>query len=593
MFRPGFHIPLALALLVGEGALAAPPRVPSVAQRVKELHRIIDVSWEAQMKDAPVYASSLGDRRYNRDWEDVSPGFAKYQVTRDSRFVKQLKAIDPTGLPDQEALNRELMIRQLSDEIDLYPFRAWQMPITQEIGFHQEAATLYESLSFLTKQDYDDYIARLEKVPHLFAQNMANMRQGLKEHRTPPRVLMAKTLQQVQNIIDKPAAESPMAEPLKDFPKSIRAKDRARIRAKLLATIERRVIPQFRKLARYLKETYIAGCRNTIGASSLPNGKAYYALLVKQTTSTHLTPDQIYAIGRRQVKEIEAQMADVAMKISGKDLKAFEQDLTKDPEQHAKNGGQILTLYRKFIDQMRPKLSEYFGRLPKAPVKVVAMPAFLGADSGEADYITGSPDGRRPGLIRVNTSTPNGRLLPDIESTAYHEGIPGHHMQLSIAQEIPKLPKFRQHFFVVAYVEGWALYCEGLGKDMGFYQDPYMEYGRLQNEMWRAIRLVVDTGVHWRGWSRQQMVDFFHEHSAIPEVDVQSETDRYIANPSQALGYMIGRNKFLELRERAKSELGDRFSIKEFHDLVLSGGALPLDILERRVDRWIKAKSMR
>jgi uncharacterized protein (DUF885 family) len=323
---------------------------------------------------------------------------------------------------------------------------------------------------------------------------------------------------------------------------------------------------------------------------SLPDGDARYAAQVKRLTTTDKTPEEIHRIGLEQLADIERQMMVIAKKQGFSDLRSFNASIEKNPKLHFHSREEILDLYRKYIDQMRPKLPQLFGRLPKAQVEVASVETFREKEASGAQYNQGAKDGSRPGRVMVNTSEPEKRSWISTESTAYHEGVPGHHLQISIAQELEDLPPIRQQTNYGAFVEGWALYSERLGKDVGFYQDPYSDYGRLQDEMLRAIRLVVDTGFHYKKWTRDQVVAFFHDHSAVPEVEVQSETDRYIAWPGQALGYKIGQLKILELRERAKKALGARFDIREYHDQVLGAGALPLDVLDQRIDGWIAGK---
>ena len=323
---------------------------------------------------------------------------------------------------------------------------------------------------------------------------------------------------------------------------------------------------------------------------SLPDGAARYAALVKSQTTTDLTPEQIHQIGLQQVAEIEAQMLVIAKKLGFSDLKSFNAAIAKDPKLRAKSREEILDLYRQYIAQMKPQLPKLFGRLPKGDCIVMPVEEFREKEASGAQYDQGTPDGKRPGHVMVNTSNPTERKTISMESTAYHEGLPGHHLQIAIAQELEGLPPVRQQAGYAAFQEGWALYSERLGKEVGFYQNPYNDYGRLQDEMLRAIRLVVDTGFHYKKWTRQQVIDYFHDHSAIDEVEVQSETDRYISDPGQALAYKIGQLKILELRDRAKKQLGPQFDIRKFHDTVLDAGALPLDVLSERVDVWIVAE---
>jgi uncharacterized protein (DUF885 family) len=395
---------------------------------------------------------------------------------------------------------------------------------------------------------------------------------------------------QAQAIADMPAEKTPFAQPVEKFPAEIGEADQKRLHDAVLEQVKVSVLPSYVKFAKFVKEEYAPKGRSEPGVWSLPDGAARYAFAVKEVTTTTMTPEEIHQLGLKQVAEIETQMLAIAKKLGYADIKSLNAAMDNDPKLHqrlyANSRQQIVDLYRKDIDQMWQELPKLFGRLPKAKLEVRPIEEFHEKEAS-THYDPGTPDGSRPAHVMVNTGDFEHRKLISVESTAYHEGVPGHHMQISIAQEMPTLPPFRQHAFYTAYIEGWALYSEKLGKEVGFYQDPYSDYGRLQDEMLRAIRLVVDTGFHYKKWTRQQVVDYFHAHSAVDEPDVQSETDRYMAWPGQALGYKIGQLKILELRERARKELGEKFDVRGFHDEVLGAGALPLDVLETRVNGWI------
>jgi uncharacterized protein (DUF885 family) len=396
--------------------------------------------------------------------------------------------------------------------------------------------------------------------------------------------------EQANAIAIQAAADSPFAEPFKNFPKTIAESDQVRLKAQGIAAIHDAVLPGYTRFARFVSEDYAPHGRTEFGVWSLPDGDDYYSFLVKQSTTTDLTPDQIHQLGLAQVKEIEGRMKEVATQLGFKDLKSFNAAIAADPKLHAHSRKQILDLYTKYIDQMYGKLPELFGHMPKAKVEVMQVEEFREKGASSASYVPAALDGSRPGRVMVATGEFEKRLLLDIETTSYHEGVPGHHMQIAIAQEMPELPPFRQNEFFTAYTEGWALYSERLGKEVGFFQDPYSYYGHLEDDMLRAIRLVVDTGLHSKHWTRQQVVDFFHEHSPDDEVSVQSETDRYIAWPAQALGYKIGQLEILKLRQYCKEQLGDKFDIRAFHDEVLNGGALPMDVLKERIQEWVAAQ---
>ncbi len=569
-------------------ATAAP--AASVAERSKELNRLFNDIWQDKLKHSPEYASSLGDHRYDDQLTDYSVAAVNASLERGRHFIEELAAIDTTGLPEQEQLSAELMLRSLTEDQEGARFKEWEMPVDQFNGFHTALPQLIENLTFTSILDYDNYISRLKKVPTAFYQVMTNMQLGMDDGRIPPKYILEKVLVQTQTLASQTPADSAFAEPLKKFPASINAADRKRISADLLEVISTDVLPSYQHFAKFLSAQYIPKGRTDPGAWSLPDGDAYYAFCVRRSTTLDKTPAQIHQIGLDEVARDEAEMLTIVHKLGYPDLKTFSAALKANPKEHPTSREQLLGLYSKHIAEMKPKLPELFGRLPKAPLEVVAMPDFISKDQAAAYYDQGTADGSRPGHVDVNLYNFAERSLAPVEAVSYHEGIPGHHLQISIGQELTGLPEFRRQSYYTAYTEGWALYSERLGKEIGFYQDPYSDYGRLEADIWRAIRLVVDTGVHSQHWTRQQMVDYFHEHSAIDETNIQAETDRYIAWPGQALGYKMGQLEILAARNRAQTALGANFDIRAFHDEVLDSGALPMDILDRRVDAWIKTQ---
>ena len=565
--------------------LAAP--ADDLAARRKAFDDLLAENWEYTLSHSPEFASILGDKRWNDKVSDLSEREILADQAKDREWLARSKKIDATGFPEQEALTRTLFIRGLEESIANERFRTWEMPVSQMSGIHLNAPQLVSLLSFKTAKDYDDYVARLKQLPTQFDDVTARMRKGMADGLMQPKFLLEKVATQSEGIAGEKPEDSPFARPLASMPKDLPAAESARIREALLGAIRDSVLPAYVKFARFVRQEYAPRGRAEPGMWSLPDGAARYAAQVKRLTTTDKTPEEIHRIGLEQVAELERQMMVIAKKQGFADLKTFNASIDKNPKLHFKSREEILSLYRKYIDQMREKVPALFGRLPKAGVEVDAVETFREKEASGAQYNQGAKDGSRPGRVMVNTSEPEKRAWISAESTAYHEGVPGHHLQISIAQELDELPPIRQQTNYGAYVEGWALYSERLGKEVGFYQDPYSDYGRLQDEMLRAIRLVVDTGFHQKKWTREQVVQFFHDHSAIAEVEVQSETDRYIAWPGQALGYKLGQLKILELRDRAKKALGDRFDIRAFHDQVLGAGALPLDVLDRRIDVWI------
>ncbi len=566
------------------------PAPESATERSKQLAKLFSDIWEDNLRHSPEYASTLGDKRYNDQLSDYSAQAVNASLERGRKYIERLSMIDTTGLSDQEQLSAELMLRSLTEDQEGARFKEWEMPVDQFNGFHLAMPHLIEDLTFDSVKDYDDYIERLKKLPTAFFQVMTNMQLGMDEGRIPPKYILEKVLAQTQPLADTPARDSVFAQPLKKFPKSVTAAEQTRITADMLDAITTDVIPAYQRFAKFLSTTYIPAGRKDPGAWALPDGDAYYAFRIRQSTTLDKSAAEIHQIGLDEVKRDEAEMLVIIHKLGYPDLKTFSAALKANPAEHPKSKEQLLDTYRGYIAQMKPRLPELFGRLPKAPLEVIAMPDSIAEGNSAAYYDQGTADGKRPGHVDVNLFNFADRSLAPVEAVSYHEGIPGHHLQISIAQELTGLPEFRKQSYYTAYTEGWALYSERLGKEIGFYQDPYSDYGRLEADMWRAIRLVVDTGVHSQHWTRQQMVDFFHDHSAIDETNIQSETDRYIAWPGQALGYKMGQLKILELRKRAQTALGTKFDLKAFHDEVLDSGALPMDVLDHRVDAWIQTQ---
>jgi uncharacterized protein (DUF885 family) len=577
---------LAVEAQTGASAQATTP----VAARSKALSALLDQIWQDKLRHSPEFASSIGDKRYDDQLTDYSPKEVNAALARGRDYIQQLSEIDTTGLSTQEGLSADLMLRSLIEAQEGAKFKEWEMPVNQFNGFHTDLAQLPARLQFDSVKDYDNYITRLMKVPAAFSQIMTNMQLGVDEGRTPPQYLMEKVLVQTQTLANLKPEESPFAQPLKKFPKSMSVPEQKRISTEMLQAISANVLPSYKRFAGFLKAEYIPKSRQEPGVGAIPDGDAYYAFRIRQSTTLNKSAAEIHQIGLDEVKRDEAEMLAIVKGLGFADITSFRAALAANPKEHPASPEALIDAYKGYIAGMKPKLPELFGKLPKAPLEVVEVPAYMEKDQAAAYYDNGTPDGSRPGRVYVNTYNFAERSGAPVEAVAYHEGLPGHHMQISIAQELTGLPEFRKYQDYTAFTEGWGLYSERLGKDVGFYKDPYSDYGRLENDMWRAIRLVVDTGVHSQHWTRQQMVDYFREHSAIDETNIQAEVDRYIAWPAQALGYKMGQLKILELRDKAKTALGPKFDIKAFHDEVLDSGALPLDVLEQRVDAWIAAQ---
>ena len=560
-----------------------------LAARRKALNDLLAEQWEYTLRISPLTASFYGDKRWNDQLDEFSQAAIDDQLVQTKKFLARFEAIDTTGFPEQEVLNKSLMVRDLKMDVEGARFKDWEMPVSQFNGIHIELPQLVSILSFESVKDYEDYISRLKQIPRLLNENEIQMRKGLADNLMPPKILLAEVATQANTIATGTPESSPFAQPFNKFPASISAADQKRLREAGLAAIHDAVQPAYVKFTAFVRDDYAPKGRTEAGVWALPDGAARYAFDVKQMTTTDLTPAEIHQIGLDQVSAIEAKMLKVINDLGYTDLKTFSASLQTNPKVHVHSRQEILDLYQKYIDQMYVKLPTLFGRLPKAKLQVLPIEEFREKEAS-TEYVQASPDGSRPAHVMVNTRDADKVTTVDFESTAYHEGVPGHHLQISIAQEVPGLPEFRQHENYTAYIEGWALYSEELGKEVGFYQDPYSYYGHLQEEMLRAIRLVVDTGLHDQHWTRQQVVDYFHAHSAIDEPDVQEETDRYMAAPAQALAYKIGQLQILKLRQYAKDELGSSFDIRKYHDEVLEAGALPLDVLSARIHEWVAAQ---
>lgn len=572
------------------GAFVSFADTPSVEARRKELNRLIAEEWEYEMRESPEQATVIGDYRYNDRWSDASLAHVQKQKAELEKWRAQFSSIDTSGFPEQERLNQQLMVRNLKMQIRGIDLKTYEMPVDQFFGAHLAIASFVNFIPFQNTKQYEDYVTRLHGIPVVLGQITEVLQQGAKDKLMPPRYLLEKTVEQC-NAIAAPAGEaSPFGQPLTHFQDVVPESDRKRLHDAIVAAIDNEVRPAYRKLANYLATEYAPKGRTDYGIWALPNGDELYRFDIQIQTTTNMDPEAIHQIGLKEVARIEGEQLAIAKKLGFADLKSLRASLMANPKLKPTSRQQLLDSYQHYIDQMQPELPKLFGLLPKSKVVVKPVEEFREKEFAAAEYYQGTPDGSRPGAVIVNTGDYEKRLLTEVESTAYHEGVPGHHMQIAIAQTLPELPPFRQQAGYNAYTEGWALYAESLGKEIGFYQDPYSDYGRLSSELLRAVRLVLDTGVHFKRWTRQQMIDYFHKHTSEDEPEVQNETDRYIAVPAQALGYKLGQLQILRLRENAQKELGSRYDVRAFHDEILNGGALPLDVLDERAGNWIEAQ---
>jgi len=569
-----------LFFLVAGSVFAQNPK--PAAERLAAQNALFEEQYETDLRNFPERATAYGDYRYNDKLAQYSLDAIARRHKTDETFLARLEAIPSTGFSDQDQLSHDLLVRVLQQRIADFDLKEYEMPINQQNGIHTSLADLPLSVPFDSVKHYEDYIARLHQIPRVLSQTTEVLRAGMKDNLMPVRFLLEKLPVQCQGIIDA----DPFLLPTRKYPADISAGDQKRLTQQITDAINSDVIPAYKTFAVFLRTEYAPEGRTTLAVTSLPDGEKRYQNDIYARTTTHMTPDEIHQLGLREIDRIQAEMTVIAKKEGFADLASFRASLKTNSKYIPTSAEQILDDFRRYIAQMEPKLPELFTLLPKSPVTVEAIPAFQAA--GATHYVTGTPDGKRPGRVVVATSNFAERSLINDEAIAYHEGIPGHHMQLSVQQQLTGLPKFRLHSLGFnAYIEGWALYAEQLGKEVGFYQDPVSDYGRLSSELFRAVRLVVDTGIHSKGWNRDQVVEFFRKSGAIDEPSIQTETDRYIAWPAQALSYKLGQLKFRELRERAQKELGPKFDIRRFHDEMLDGGTLPLDLLEARTDKWI------
>jgi len=568
-------------LCAAAGSIFAQDLKP-VADRAAAQNALFEEQYESDLRNFPERATAYGDYRYNDKLAEHSIEAIVQRHKTDQAFLSRLEAIPSEGFSGQDQLSHDLLIRVLGQRIADFDLKEYEMPINQQNGVHTGLADLPLSVPLDSVKHYEDYIARLHQIPRVLGQTTEVLRAGMKDKLMPVRFLLEKLPVQCQGIIEA----DPFLTPTKKYPADISPEDQKHLTQEITDAINLDVLPAYKTFAAFLRTEYAPMGRTTLSVTSLPDGEKRYQNDIYARTTTRMTADEIHQLGLREIERIQAEMTVIAKKQGFADLASFRASLKTNRKYIPTSAEQILDDFRHYIGQMESKLPDLFHLLPKSPVTVEAIPGFQAAAA--THYVTGTPDGKRPGRVVVATSNFADRSLVDDEAIAYHEGVPGHHMQLSVQQQLTGLPKFRLHGLGFnAYNEGWALYAEQLGKEVGFYQDPVSDYGRLSSELFRAVRLVVDTGIHAKGWTREQVVDFFRKSGAVDEPTVQSETDRYIAWPAQALSYKLGQLKIRELRERAQKELGPKFNIRTFHDEMLDGGTLPLDLLDARTDKWI------
>jgi uncharacterized protein (DUF885 family) len=588
----GATMKLRLALGAMALVLSAPLHAATPAE---QLHQLFEEDWQRGLKDYPEYATFLGDPRYNDRWTDWSPAAIEARYAADRAVLEKLAKIPRARLAAADQVNYDLFKRQYQIAVEYQRFRPQELPVSP-IGFtgFGWATDMAQLQPFATAQDYERWVRRLEAYGTLVDQNIALMRLGMASGRVPPREPMKRLLAQLGGFAPEKAEDSPFHAPFKSMPPEIAAADAERLRARGQAAIRDVVNPAWQRFNAFYEKEYLPACRETIAAEDFPDGVALYALRVRDQTTTDLTPDRIHEIGLSEVARIRAEMEKVREQVKFKgDLAAFFKFLRSDKQFYFKSGQELLDAYRALAKKIDPQLVKLFGRMPRMPYGVEAVPELEAPNQTTAYYRSPAEDGSRAGMFFANLYKPETRPKWEMEALTVHEAVPGHHFQIALAQELGELPKFRRLGGYTAFVEGWGLYSESLGGELGLYQDPYSKFGQLTYEMWRAVRLVVDTGIHHKGWSRQQAIDYFAANAAKTPNDIAVEVDRYISWPGQALAYKIGELKIKELRARAREALGDRFDVRRFHDTVLGNGAVPLDVLEATVDAWIATERKR
>jgi uncharacterized protein (DUF885 family) len=565
------------------------PATKGQGSESERLQKLFDLSWDYVMHSSPEFATSVGYPGLNDRWSDASFEAIEFSRATSHKILEALLSIDRARLKPSEQVNYDLARRRLERGIEGERFHAEYLAITQVGGVQQGIPQLLAVTPARNVKDYEDLLARLRGIPTVIDQTIALLDKGLQEGITPPRVTLSEVPAQVGNLLVDDPLKSPMLKAFQKFPSTISAAEQERLQGAAVQAFNERVAPAFRKLQSYLANTYLPAARESIAMSDLPDGKAWYAYNVKGQTTTDLTPEQIHQIGLAEVKRIRQQMEELMTKTGFKgSLQDFFTFLRTDPRFFYDRPEDLLAGYRDIAKRIDPELVKVFGKLPRLPYGVIPVPSYSEKSQTTAYYEAGSLAAGRPGYFNANTYDLKSRPKWEMEALTAHEAVPGHHLQISLAQELEDVPQWRRYDDYTAFVEGWGLYAESLGDEIGLYKDPYSKFGQLTYEMWRAVRLVVDTGMHAKGWTRQQAIDYFKANAGKAEHDIEVEVDRYIVWPGQALAYKIGELKLKELRAYAEKELGTKFDVRAFHDHVLGNGALPLDLLEKNIKGWVE-----
>jgi uncharacterized protein (DUF885 family) len=567
------------------------PEAAAQSAASDEFTALLDEAWELRLRDDPLFATETGDHRFDDQLPKISLADENRRDAARRSFAARLEAVDRSSLSAADQVNYDVFATSLRNGIRDQEFKLHLMPVTDRYGFHIEFPEIPRNLTLASVRDYENYIARLGCFAAYAAGHIELMREGVRQGMTTPSVIMQRYNEPIEaQIVDDPE-KSLLYAPLREFPAGVAASEHERLRVAARKAIAESVVPGYRQFLEFMREEYVPNCRGTIAASALPKGRDFYRYCVEKfTTLDDLTPQQVHEIGLAEVARIRGEMDEIIRKVEfDGDFAAFTEFLRNDPKFYAKTPEELEKEVAYAMKRMEGELPKLFGRLPRMPCGVRQVPAYIAPQATFAYYQPPAGDGSRAGFYYINTFNLPSRPLYMIEALTLHESIPGHHLQLAIQQELEDLPQFRKYTGFTAYVEGWALYSERLGMETGFYTDPYSDFGRLTMEIWRACRLVVDTGMHYLGWTREQAIGYMRANSAMPMHDIRAEVDRYIGWPGQALGYKIGELKIRELRRQAESLLGERFDVREFHDVVLGSGSVPLEVLEKKVQGWVQA----
>ena len=556
----------------------------------ESLDAVISNHWNWVLEQYPEYRREYGDMSGNQSWTDLSAEAMNQRNDQTKTFIADLERIDPATLTEEAQLNQRMLTTSLQEEVESFESGLHLIALNMRSG-PQHRYTMVERLPMATETDYVDWLARLEKLPNQLEQYEDLLQQGINRERTQAKIIIERIPNQLDALIVEDPEDSPFWEVFDTMPLSINESTQNALKARARFVIAEQVTPAYARFKTFIEQQYLPNTRERPGIGTLPGGKAIYAMLARHFTTTDMTPEEIHNIGLSEVARIRSEMEDVIDEVGfDGDINAFNEFLRTDPQFYYESAEALLEGYQAVSKRLDPELVKLFGKLPRMPYGVRPIAPALAPDTTTAFYMPPAMDGSRPGWYYVNLYKPEVRPKYEMEVLSVHESVPGHHLQIALAQEIEGLPEFRRNSNVTAFVEGWGLYSERLGYDMGLYKDPYSRYGQLIYDMWRAVRLVVDTGIHYFGWSRQQAIDYFKDNAAKTEADIINEIDRYIGWPGQALAYKIGQLKMLELRAKAEDELGNRFDIRGFHDELLGAGAIPLDALENRMNRWIIAE---